>query len=156
MDDADLDAAVRSAIQARFVNCGQVCTCNERTYVHRARYDEFVARCVERSAASSGSATRCDESAEIGPKVSAAEWEKVARAWWRAPRSRAREVALGGGRPDGEQYRNGHWFAPTVLTDVRNDMDIMQQEMFGPVLPVVAVRRLRRGDRVRQRHASTA
>jgi lactaldehyde dehydrogenase / glycolaldehyde dehydrogenase len=133
--DADLDLAVELAAQARFVNCGQVCTCNERTYVHRSRYDEFVARLVERSAAIRV-ADPSDESAEMGPKVSAAEWEKVAGMVARA-QDQGAKLALGGGRPDGEQYRDGNWFAPTVLTDVRNDMEIVQQEVFGPVLPVV-------------------
>jgi len=133
--DADLDLAVELAAQARFVNCGQVCTCNERTYVHRSRYDEFVARLVERSAAIRV-ADPSDESAEMGPKVSVAEWDKVAGMVARA-QDQGAKLALGGGRPDGEQYRNGNWFAPTVLTDVRNDMEIVQQEVFGPVLPVV-------------------
>src|SRR5918998_5982585 len=75
LEDADLDAAVENAVNARFWNCGQVCTCNERTYVHRDLYDEF---------------------------------------------------------------ERGYWFEPTVLTGATNDMNIVQNEVFGPVLPIQA------------------
>jgi lactaldehyde dehydrogenase/glycolaldehyde dehydrogenase len=47
-------------------------------------------------------------------------------------------VVLGGGRPDGPEFQKGFWYAPTVLTHVRNDMDIMQEEIFGPISPVMA------------------
>lgn len=47
------------------------------------------------------------------------------------------ELALGGGRPEGDEFARGYWYAPTVLTGVRNDMDIIQREVFGPVLPIV-------------------
>ncbi|WP_219415582.1 aldehyde dehydrogenase family protein [Pseudonocardia nigra] len=133
--DADLDLAVEHAVQARFWNCGQVCTCNERTYVHRSRYDEFVARFVERAQAIRvGDPT--DETAEMGPKVSAAERDKVAEIVHRAQEQGA-EVVLGGGRPTGDRFEDGHWFAPTVLAGATNDMDVVQQEVFGPVLPIV-------------------
>jgi succinate-semialdehyde dehydrogenase / glutarate-semialdehyde dehydrogenase len=133
--DADLDLAVEKAAEARFWNCGQVCTCNERTYVHRSRYDEFVARFVERAKAVN-LADPADASAQMGPKVSAAEWNKVADMVGRAEEQGA-EIVLGGGRPDGDRFARGYWFSPTVLTGATNDMDVVQQEVFGPVLPIV-------------------
>jgi lactaldehyde dehydrogenase / glycolaldehyde dehydrogenase len=133
--DADLDLAVEKAAEARFWNCGQVCTCNERTYVHRSRYDEFVARFVERARAIN-LADPADASAQMGPKVSAAEWDKVADMVGRAEEQGA-EIVLGGGRPDGDGFARGYWFSPTVLTGATNDMDVVQQEVFGPVLPIV-------------------
>ncbi|HEX6608075.1 MAG TPA: aldehyde dehydrogenase family protein, partial [Chloroflexia bacterium] len=48
------------------------------------------------------------------------------------------EIALGGHRPAGTAFERGFWYAPTVLTNVRNDMEIMQQEIFGPISPVMA------------------
>lgn len=134
LEDADLDAAVESAVAARFWNCGQVCTCNERTYVHSSVYEEFVERFVE--AASSlrmGDPTR--EDVQMGPKVSGAELEKIEGAVENAVREGA-SVALGGSRPEGEGFARGYWFEPTVLTGVTNDMDVVQEEVFGPVLPV--------------------
>jgi lactaldehyde dehydrogenase/glycolaldehyde dehydrogenase len=133
--DADLDLAVRKAFEARFWNCGQVCTCNERTYVHRSVYDEFVARFVELARAIRVGDPTGDD-AEMGPKVSAAEWRKVKDLVDGAVAAGAK-VVLGGGRPEGRQFERGHWFAPTVLTGVANDMEIVQREVFGPVLPIL-------------------
>jgi lactaldehyde dehydrogenase / glycolaldehyde dehydrogenase len=136
MEDADLEVAVRNAIHARFVNCGQVCTCNERTYVHRHIYDEFVDRyiAVARNLRL-GDPMRPDT--DIGPKVNQAELHKLEHMVSRA-REQGAQVALGGARPEGEEFQRGFWYAPTVLTGVRNDMDIMQQEIFGPISPVMA------------------
>ncbi|HUP27240.1 MAG TPA: aldehyde dehydrogenase [Chloroflexia bacterium] len=136
MDDANLDSAVRNAIHARFVNCGQVCTCNERTYVHRRVYNEFLERYVEiASKLRVGDPMRTN--IDIGPKVNQMELEKLERMVARAQEQGA-QVALGGKRPEGDEFQKGFWYAPTVLTDVRNDMDIMQQETFGPISPVMA------------------
>ncbi len=135
MDDANLDLAVRSALHARFVNCGQVCTCNERTYIHRRVYDEFL----ERYVALAGRLRLGDpmrEDIDLGPKVNQAEVEKLDRMVARA-REQGAQVALGGGRPEGEEFARGFWYAPTVLTGVRNDMEIMQQEIFGPISPLM-------------------
>lgn len=134
LDDADLDDAVKSAVDARFWNCGQVCTCNERTYVQRDIYDEFVERFIEMaSSLRMGDPTR--ENVQMGPKVSKAELEKVEAAVKSAVDGGA-SVALGGRRPDGEEFEKGYWFEPTVLTEVTNEMDIVQNEVFGPVLPI--------------------
>ncbi len=136
MDDANLDLAVRNAIHARFVNCGQVCTCNERTYVHRRVYDQFLERYVDIAGKLRlGDPMRTD--IDLGPKVNQIEVEKLDRIVARA-REQGAEVVLGGQRPEGEQFQRGFWYAPTVLTNVRNDMDIMQQETFGPISPVMA------------------
>jgi len=134
LEDADITAAVENAVDARFWNCGQVCTCNERTYVQRGVYDDFVERFVE--AASSlrmGDPTR--EDVQMGPKVNEPELDKV-EALVRGAVEQGAEVVLGGGRPEGEEFEKGYWFEPTVLTGTTNDMDIVQREVFGPVLPI--------------------
>jgi lactaldehyde dehydrogenase / glycolaldehyde dehydrogenase len=134
LDDADLGAAVENAVDARFWNCGQVCTCNERTYVQRGVYDEFVDRFVEAaSALRIGDPTR--EDVQMGPKVSKPELEKVEALVGRAVENGA-ELVLGGGRPEGVEFEKGYWFEPTVLTGTTNEMDIVQSEVFGPVLPI--------------------
>jgi lactaldehyde dehydrogenase / glycolaldehyde dehydrogenase len=134
LEVADIAAAVENAVDARFWNCGQVCTCNERTYVQRGVYDEFVERFVE--AASSlrmGDPTR--EDVQMGPKVNEPELGKV-EALVKEAVEQGAEVVLGGGRPEGEEFERGYWFEPTVLTGTTNDMDIVQREVFGPVLPI--------------------
>jgi lactaldehyde dehydrogenase/glycolaldehyde dehydrogenase len=134
LEDADLDAAVTNAVNARFWNCGQVCTCNERTYVHRSVYDEFVERFVElASSLRMGDPMR--EDVQMGPKVSEAELEKV-EAGVKSAVDKGASVALGGERPEGKDFEKGYWFEPTVLTGVTNDMDVVRNEVFGPVLPV--------------------
>src|SRR5204862_8244218 len=72
---------------------------------------------------------------QMGPKVNRPELDKVQRYVDEAVRQGA-DVLIGGGRPPGEGFERGYWFEPTVLTNVRNDWDIVQQEVFGPVLPV--------------------
>src|SRR5918998_223866 len=134
LEDADLDVAVQNAVNARFWNCGQVCTCNERTYVHSDLYDEFVERFVE----AAGAVTMGDpmrEDVQMGPKANKVELEKVEAMVEKAVGQGA-SVALGGGRPEGEPFEKGYWYEPTVLTGVSNDMEIVQTEIFGPVLPI--------------------
>ena len=136
MDDANLDLAVRNAITARFVNCGQVCTCNERTYVHRRVFDRFLESYTGLAKQLRiGDPMRTD--IDLGPKVNQVEVEKLDRMVARA-REQGAEVVLGGKRPEGEQFQKGFWYEPTVLTNVRNDMEIMQQEIFGPITPIMA------------------
>ena len=135
MPDADLDAAVRGAIASRFMNCGQTCICNERTLVHRDVHDRFLeAFAAEAKALRVGDPM--DETTDIGPKVSRAELEKVERMVDEAVRSGAR-AALGGGRVHAPPTEGGNWFAPTILTGADPDAPIMQDEVFGPVVPVV-------------------
>jgi lactaldehyde dehydrogenase/glycolaldehyde dehydrogenase len=134
LEDADLDAAVENAVDARFWNCGQVCTCNERTYVQRGVYEEFVERFVEAAASlRMGEPTR--EDVQMGPKVNEPELDKV-EALVKGAVDQGAHVVLGGGRPEGEEFERGYWFEPTVLTGTTNDMDIVQSEVFGPVLPI--------------------
>ncbi len=135
LDDADLDAAIDQAVEARLWNCGQVCTCNERTYVQRSVYDRFVEGFVQRASAVRVGDPMRDDS-QMGPKINAPEWEKV-KAFVDGAVQQGAEVVLGGGRPEGPEFEKGYWFAPTVLTGVRNDWDIIQREVFGPVLPIL-------------------
>ncbi len=128
--DADLDVAVEEAVNARFQNCGQVCTCNERTFVHASVADAFLAKLRARVDGLIVGDPRSERS-QMGPKVSAAELDKVASLVQSAIDDGAR-ATIGGTRLGSA----GHWYAPTILTDVRDDMAIMTREIFGPVLPV--------------------
>jgi len=135
MDDCDLDAAVDTAVFSRFLNCGQICIANERTYVHRAVAEPFLERFVAK-VKQMAVGDPLSEQTQLGPKVSRAELEKVERFVNEAVSAGARPV-IGGKRLTGNGYEKGYWYEPTVLTGVRQDMEIMQREIFGPVAPVL-------------------
>lgn len=137
MEDADLDAAAAAAITARFTNAGQVCTCNERTYVHEAVYDAFMEK-VRSKIAALTVGDPFDPETDMGPKVSLAELEKVHQMVERAV-SQGAVLETGGHRLEGGVYDAGFFYAPTLLTNVTQEMDIVHEEIFGPVLPVLKV-----------------
>ena len=134
MPDADLELAVQSALTSRFMNCGQVCICNERTLVHEDIHDAFLEALVE-GARGLRLGDPHGEDVDVGPKISAPELEKV-EAFVAAARYEGAKIALGGERPSTPPVEGGHWYLPTVLTDVTPGMEIMQKEIFGPVVPV--------------------
>ncbi len=136
MDDADIDAAVTAAVAARYTNCGQICTCNERMYLHRAIADEFLAKFVDRSRRQTIGDPLGDP--DIGPKISGPEVAKVKRIADDGIAAGA-EVLLEGGPLSGGAYEKGHWYAPTVLKVRENSSPVMRNEVFGPVVPALCV-----------------
>lgn len=134
-DDADLEIAVPSAVTSRYMNCGQVCICNERTYVHRSVYDAFVERYVDAVQALRVGDPN-DANTDIGPKMNRPELDKVATMVEDAITRGAR--ALTGGRIlDEGPFDRGFWYEPTVLVDVDHTMPILHDEIFGPVTPIL-------------------
>lgn len=136
MDDADVEQAARDVIFARFKNAGQICTCAERVYVHEAVHDAFVKRVAELAAALKLGDPLT--SPDMGPVISAAQVDKL-RAVVAAARKGGASVVCGGDRPAGDAFAQGHWFSPTVLSGVSHGGSLTQEEIFGPVLPVVKV-----------------
>ncbi len=136
MEDADIDRAVDAAVVARFANCGQICTCNERMYLHRAIADAFLEKFTARAAALSVGMPL--ESPDLGPKVSRAEVDKV-EALTQASIAAGAEVLLRGGRLGEGVFARGHWMAPTVLRAQANDLPVMREEVFGPVVAAMVV-----------------
>lgn len=136
MDDADIDAAVESAVTARFTNCGQICTCNERMYLHEKIADQFLDKFVARTRA-----LRIGDpltNPDLGPKISGPEVDKVAAIVHETVAAGA-EVLLGGGPLREGEFAKGHWYAPTVLRLRDNSAPAMRQEIFGPVVPAMTV-----------------
>ncbi|MBP8932571.1 MAG: aldehyde dehydrogenase family protein, partial [Paracoccus sp.] len=136
MEDADIDRAVDAAVIARFTNCGQICTCNERMYLHRAIADEFLDKFTARAAALTIGMPLTDP--DIGPKVSRAEVEKV-EAITADSIAAGAEVLLRGGPLREGAFAKGHWIAPTVLRAVDNALPVMRDEIFGPVVAALVV-----------------
>jgi lactaldehyde dehydrogenase/glycolaldehyde dehydrogenase len=134
--DADLETAVEHVVASRTINAGQVCTCVERVYVHEDVREEFEARFVEAMRDVEIGDPRDDP--DMGPQVSAGELEKTNEAIRRAVEQGA-TVATGGVTVEDPPAETGYWTQPTVLTDVDQGMDVVHEEVFGPVAPVVAV-----------------
>ena len=132
MDDADLDLAVKAIVDSRVINSGQVCNCAERVYVQKGIYDAFISRLSSAmSAVQYGDPAQRDDIA-MGPLINAAARERVEAKVARAV-SEGATVLSGGKTAEGK----GYFYPATLLVDVRQEMSIMHEETFGPVLPVV-------------------
>jgi betaine-aldehyde dehydrogenase len=133
-DDADLEAAVHGAVAASLINTGQDCTAATRAIVHRSLHDDFVRGVADLMAAVRIGPT-ADEATDLGPLSSSAHQAKVAGMVDRA-RDYAK-VVTGGRVPTGDLAR-GCYYEPTLIADVPLDSEIWRDEVFGPVLVVVA------------------
>lgn len=132
MDDADLDLAVKSIIASRVINTGQVCNCAERVYVHKKVKEAFIEKLVAgmKQVRIGNPAETAD--LDMGPLVEANALKSVAEKVENAIKQGAK-LACGGKRIGNK----GYFYEATVLVDVSHDMDIVHDETFGPVLPVV-------------------
>ncbi len=127
-EDADIEAAAQGAMSAVWSNSGQVCTAGTRTLVHRSVYDSFVEAVVSASKdLRVGSAF--DEQTQMGPLISADQLAIVERYVGIGVEEGA-SLVLGGSRGPGQGYLH----EPTIFTEVRSDMRIAQEEIFGPVM----------------------
>ena len=115
-----------------------MCTANERTYVHEDVYDRFTVALKDRIA-SLKVGDPMDDATDMGPKVNETELEKVDGIVQKAI-SQGAKLALGGKRLTGGVFDKGTFYAPTLLTDITPDMDIVQDEVFGPVLSLIKVK----------------
>jgi betaine-aldehyde dehydrogenase len=130
-DDADLEAAVRGAVAGSLINTGQDCTAATRAYVSRSLFDDFVAGVADLMASVRLGPTR-DEDTDQGPLASFRQRDKVAAMVDRAVADGAK-VVTGGRTPDGDLAR-GAYYEPTLVVGADQRSEIVQQEVFGPVL----------------------
>jgi aldehyde dehydrogenase (NAD+) len=137
LDDAHFDEAVPLALQAGFMNNGQACIAGTRILVPQSRQADFEARVVEAVAQIQAGDPR-DARTSVGPMVSQKQWERVQRYIRIGMDEGARVIAGGAGRP--ESIESGWFVRPTVFSDVTNDMTIAREEIFGPVLSIIAYR----------------
>ncbi len=130
-EDADVGRAVQGAVWGSFQNAGQTCMSVERVYVAENLYEQFVDGVVEQTGR-----IRQDASGQgdIGSMTFPPQLEIVQRHIEDA-KAKGAKVLTGGTRRD----EPGLWFEPTVLVDVDHSMDIMREETFGPVMPIMAV-----------------
>jgi acyl-CoA reductase-like NAD-dependent aldehyde dehydrogenase len=131
---ADIDVAARGGAWAAYLNAGQVCTSAERFYVQREVYDDFVEAFVGH-ARSLRVGDPLDASTDVGPMVSAPQRAKV-EAQVEAAVAAGAELVVGGDRAGLER---GHFYSPAVITGAPASTDLLREETFGPVAPIVPV-----------------
>ena len=137
-DDADLDQAVSAASVGRFFNCGQACLAVKRLYLFEKIYDSFVSKLigkVEKLRVGNG----LEQGVIVGPLHTAAQRDEVEAQVTDAVKRGARVLA-GGKRPAGDGFAKGHFYLPTLLADVDENSRAIQEEVFGPALPIIRVK----------------
>jgi acyl-CoA reductase-like NAD-dependent aldehyde dehydrogenase len=136
LDDADLGLTAEALRMGSFRNSGQICSLKTRVLVPVQRQDELVSR-LEALVASMAVGDPHSEATEIGPMVSDAQLKRV-QGYIASGREQGATLVTGGGRPSG--LGRGWFVEPTVFADVRPDMRVAREEIFGPVLSVLAYR----------------
>jgi len=131
-EDAIFEQTVNAAVFGRFLNCGQVCTAAKRIFVEKKIYDSFLESFVEK-VKQLKIGDPLDRSTEIGPIVSKKQLETLERQV-RDAVSKGAKVLCGGKRA----RRKGYFYEPTVLTNVKQDMLVLKEEVFGPVASVLS------------------
>jgi aldehyde dehydrogenase (NAD+) len=135
LDDAALDKAIPSALIMAFLNSGQACAAGTRLLVPKRRLDE-VKQSIREGMHAFTVGDPADPKTGVGPMVSQKQYERV-QSYIRKGIEEGAEVLVGGeGRPEG--FEAGFYVKPTVFVNVKNDMTIAQEEIFGPVLSVIA------------------
>jgi len=128
-DDADIDQAVKGAIASKYRNAGQTCVCANRFYVHDAVYQAFVEKLSE-AVAELNVGNGIDPDVQIGPLIDI-KAKKQVLSYIQTAVDQGAKIQFGG------EDLGGLYVQPTVLTEVTQDMDIVQTELFGPIAPVI-------------------
>ncbi|KIF46133.1 succinate-semialdehyde dehydrogenase [Vibrio owensii 47666-1] len=129
-DDADLDAAANGLIASKFRNAGQTCVCTNRLYVHQSVKEVFLAKLLEKAAGFTVS-NGLEENTTLGPVITMASKHRLEAVIDQA-------VQEGATILNQPQKRSGRFMEPVILDNVEQGMAIVQQELFGPVLPVIS------------------
>ncbi|AIR02412.1 betaine-aldehyde dehydrogenase [Pluralibacter gergoviae] len=135
-DDADLDTAADIAMMANFFSSGQVCTNGTRVFVPQALKAQFEQKIAERVARIRAGDV-FDESTNFGPLVSFPHRDNVLR-FIDAGKREGATLLCGGDVLKGDGFDSGAWVAPTVFTDCRDEMTIVKEEIFGPVMSILS------------------
>ncbi len=136
--DANIDLAVQSIIDSRVDNNGQLCNNCERIYVQESVADEFIKKLSDKMSKITVGNVMKDDNIGMGPLINKAALDKVSGMVDRAVKAGGKITA--GGHV--LHIENGFYYEPTVITNVKQDSEIVQDEIFGPVLPVVTFKTL--------------
>lgn len=133
-DDADLDVVMDNLYLGRFLNCGQVCTSTKRLFVQKKVFRKVVQLFVDKlKTVKVGDPMK---NSDIGPLVSKIQLEALLVQFRDAVKKGAK-VEFGGKRLSTGEYAKGNYFMPTVLTNIKPNMKVLTEEVFGPILPIV-------------------
>lgn len=132
--DADFDRAVQMTKAAIFTNAGQMCWAGSRLFLHMDIYEKFLAE-LKKQTELLRIGPGLDEKTELGPLVSKDQQEHVL-SYIKSGREDGARLVTGGGVPEDPVLRNGYFLKPTIFTDVKPEMRIGCEEIFGPVLTV--------------------
>lgn len=132
--DANLDLAVNAIVSSKVIFSGQVCNCAERVYVQDDIYDKFVDMITKKISEVKMDDALTGIDADMSSLVSKSQIDKISKMVKFAKKEGA-EVLIGG-KPS-ENFDRGYFYEPTLLTNVSQDMEIIQEEVFGPVLPIM-------------------
>lgn len=131
-EDANIEGVLETIYSSRFSNCGQMCDALKRLIVHESKYDETVEK-LKTYISSKKVGDPLDESTDIGPLVAKRQLELLEEQVKDAV-DKGAEIVIGGERPEN---LDGAYYEPTILTKITKDMRVWQEEIFGPVLPVM-------------------
>ncbi|MDR1561986.1 MAG: aldehyde dehydrogenase [Dysgonamonadaceae bacterium] len=130
--DADIDLAVKGVLDSRVIFSGQVCNCAERAYVHKSIFDKFIDKFVK-AMQDVKYGDPFDPATVYSSQIDKAQQNKIDEMVVRA-KSAGAQVLTGGRKAD---TKTGYFYEPTVIAGARQDSEIVQKEVFGPVIPVL-------------------
>jgi aldehyde dehydrogenase (NAD+) len=134
-EDADVDAAVDGSLFGIFYNTGQSCEARSRLYVHEEIYDEFMDKFVEKTKQLS-LGDPFDKGTHIGAIIDDSQ-VKTIDGYVQSAKEEGATILTGGKPASVEGFENGHWYEPTIITDVNHEMKAVREEIFGPVVVVM-------------------
>lgn len=134
LDDADIEGAAKTAVALVAGNTGQVCTAATRTLIPKGMHDEFV-EAVKEVIENFPVGDPTSQDVQVGPLVDADQWERVQSYIKKGSEEGAELIAGGPGKPEG--LEKGYYTKITAFTNVKNDMTIAQEEIFGPVMSIL-------------------
>lgn len=134
-EDADIDAAVDGSLFGIFYNTGQSCEARSRLYVHENIYDEFVSKFVEKTKKLK-LGNPFDKETHVGAIIDQHQVD-VIDSFVQSARKDGADILVGGKVAHVDGFENGFWYEPTVIVNVTHDMQVVQEEIFGPVVVIM-------------------
>ena len=143
LDDADVNEAAKAISVGRFFNCGQACLAIKRLYIQEGVFDALLERLIER-AKKLKPGDGMSRDSRMGPMHTPGQRAEV-EAQVQDALERGARIVFGGGRPQGPEYEIGNFINPTILVDVPDGSRMVNEEVFGPALPVMRIKDLDEG-----------